>query len=94
MDVTNTKSVNAAIEATAKKYGQIDILVNNAGLTGFGLFEATTIEKMKNIFEVNVWGSVRNILAVLPNMRKHRSGLIINITKWSRLNYCTLFRTL
>jgi NAD(P)-dependent dehydrogenase (short-subunit alcohol dehydrogenase family) len=80
MDVTNTESVNAAIEATVKKYGQIDVLVNNAGITGFGLFEATTIKQMKNIFEVNVWGSVRNILAVLPSMRKHRSGLIINIT--------------
>lgn len=80
MDVTSTASVNAAIEATEKKYGQIDVLVNNAGITGFGLFEATTIEQMKNIFEVNVWGSVRNILAVLPSMRKHRSGLIINIT--------------
>jgi NAD(P)-dependent dehydrogenase (short-subunit alcohol dehydrogenase family) len=80
MDVTNTESVNAAIEATVKKYGQIDVLVNNAGITGFGLFEATTINQMKNIFEVNVWGSVRNILAVLPSMRKHRSGLIINIT--------------
>jgi NAD(P)-dependent dehydrogenase (short-subunit alcohol dehydrogenase family) len=80
MDVTSTESVNAAIEATVKKYGQIDILINNAGITGFGLFEATTIEQMKYIFEVNLWGTVRNILAVLPSMRAHRSGLIINIT--------------
>jgi NAD(P)-dependent dehydrogenase (short-subunit alcohol dehydrogenase family) len=80
MDVTSTESVNAAIETTVKKHGQIDVLVNNAGITGFGLFEATSIEQMKNIFEVNVWGTVRNVLAVLPSMREHRSGLIINIT--------------
>lgn len=80
MDVTSTESVNAAIEATVKKYGQIDVLVNNAGITGFGLFEATSIEQMKYIFEVNLWGTVRNIVAVLPSMREHRSGLIINIT--------------
>jgi NAD(P)-dependent dehydrogenase (short-subunit alcohol dehydrogenase family) len=80
MDVTSTESVNTAIELAVKKYGQIDVLVNNAGITGFGLFEATTIEQMKNIFEVNVWGTVRNTLAVLPSMREHRSGLIINIT--------------
>lgn len=80
MDVTSAESVNAAINTTVNKYGQIDVLVNNAGVTGFGLFEATSIEQMKNIFEVNLWGTVRNILAVLPSMRKHRSGLIINIT--------------
>lgn len=80
MDITNTESVNAAIEAIVKKYGQIDVLVNNAGVSGFGLFEATSLEQMKNIFEVNVWGTVRTILAVLPSMREHQSGLIINIT--------------
>ncbi len=80
MDVTDTASVNAAIAATVQEHGRIDVLVNNAGVSGFGLFEATSIEQMKNIFEVNVWGSVRNILAVLPSMREHHSGLIINIT--------------
>lgn len=80
MDVTSTESVNIAINAAIKKHGKIDVLVNNAGITGFGLFEATTLEQMKNIFEVNVWGSVRNIQAVLPSMRKHHEGLIINIS--------------
>jgi NAD(P)-dependent dehydrogenase (short-subunit alcohol dehydrogenase family) len=80
MDVTSSDSVNAAIQTTLAKYNKIDVLINNAGVTGFGLFEAMTVEQMKKIFEVNLWGSVRNIHAVLPSMREHRSGLIINIT--------------
>lgn len=80
MDVMRTESVNAAMGLTVKKHGKIDVLINNAGITGFGLLEATTIDQMKNIFEVNVWGTVRNIQAVLPVMREQHSGLIINIT--------------
>jgi NAD(P)-dependent dehydrogenase (short-subunit alcohol dehydrogenase family) len=80
MDVTSTESVNSAIEKTLKKYGRIDVLVNNAGIGNFGLFEATSIEQMKNVFEVNLWGAVRGIQAVLPSMREHKAGLIINIS--------------
>ncbi|WP_299289067.1 SDR family oxidoreductase [uncultured Mucilaginibacter sp.] len=83
MDVTNTDSVNTAIEKILKKYGQIDILINNAGISGMGLFEATSVERMKNIFEVNVWGAVRGIQAVLPSMRKQKKGLVINISSTS-----------
>lgn len=80
MDVTSTESVNTAIEKTLKKYGQIDVLVNNAGIGAVGFLEATSIEQMKNVFEVNLWGYVRCIQAVLPAMRAHRSGLIINVS--------------
>lgn len=80
MDVTNTTSVNVAIEKTLTKYGQIDVLVNNAGIAAVGLLEATSIEQMKSIFEVNLWGYIRTIQAVLPAMRTQKSGLIINLS--------------
>lgn len=80
MDLLSDNSVNKAIEYTLNKYGRIDVLVNNAAVSGFGLFEAFSIDQIKNMFEINFYGVVRTYQAVLPSMRKNKSGLIINIT--------------
>lgn len=80
IDLTDDASVTKAFEQTISKYGKIDVLVNNAGASGFGLFEATSIEQIRNMFEVNFYGVVRTYHAVLPSMRKAKNGLIINIT--------------
>jgi NAD(P)-dependent dehydrogenase (short-subunit alcohol dehydrogenase family) len=80
MDITSDESVNQAITSTIQKYGQLDVLVNNAGITGFGIVEATSVAQMKNLFEVNLFGVVRAYQAVLPSMRAHKAGLIINIS--------------
>ncbi|WP_261512399.1 SDR family oxidoreductase [Chryseobacterium paludis] len=80
IDVTNDASVKEAFENTLAKHGKIDVLVNNAGLAGFGLVEAYSIDQIKKFFEVNFYGVIRTYQAVLPGMRKVKSGLIINIT--------------
>jgi NAD(P)-dependent dehydrogenase (short-subunit alcohol dehydrogenase family) len=80
IDVTDDASVNAAFEKTLKKYGHIDVLVNNAAISGFGLTEAYSLDQIRKIFEVNFYGVLRTYQAVLPSMRKAKSGLIINIT--------------
>ena len=80
MDVTSTDSVNEAISQTLDKYDRIDVLVNNAGIGSVGYLEAMSIDQMKNVFEVNLWGYIRTIQAVLPAMRKQKAGLIINIS--------------
>lgn len=80
IDVTNDASVTNAFEKVLAKYGNIDVLVNNAGVTGFGLLEATSIDQIRNMFEVNFFGVIRTYQAVLPGMRKAQTGLIINIT--------------
>jgi NAD(P)-dependent dehydrogenase (short-subunit alcohol dehydrogenase family) len=80
LDVTNITSVNDAVEKIIKKYGAIDVLVNNAGVTGSGVVEATSVDIVKKLFEVNYFGVLRMYQAVLPSMRKHKHGLIINIS--------------
>jgi NAD(P)-dependent dehydrogenase (short-subunit alcohol dehydrogenase family) len=80
IDVTGDSSVKNAFEQVLVKYGNIDVLINNAGIAGFGLLEAYSIDQIKNLFEVNFYGVIRTYQAVLPAMRKAKSGLIINLT--------------
>lgn len=80
MDITNDASVNNAISKVLARHGQIDVLVNNAAVSGFGLLEAYSLEQIRNMFDVNFYGVVRTYQAVLPSMRKHKNGLIINLT--------------
>jgi NAD(P)-dependent dehydrogenase (short-subunit alcohol dehydrogenase family) len=79
LDVTNDASVVKGIDAIAKQIGgAIDVLVNNAGRFSAGVQEAFTVEEVKALFETNVFGPLRLNRAVLPHMRKRRSGLIVN----------------
>jgi len=69
-----------AIAAIEKNIGAIDVLVNNAGYGHEGILEESSIEDLRRQFEVNVFGAVAMIQAVLPAMRKRRAGHILNIT--------------
>ncbi|QMW00731.1 SDR family oxidoreductase [Spirosoma foliorum] len=80
MDITSDESVKQAIEQTLTKYGRIDVLVNNAGVSGFGLLEGYSLDQIRAMLEVNLYGVLRTYQAVLPAMRKARNGLVINLT--------------
>ena len=80
IDVADDQSVKAAFNRALSKYGRIDVLVNNAGVAGFGLLEATSIDQIRKMLEVNFFGVIRTYQAVLPAMRAARSGLIINLS--------------
>lgn len=80
IDITSDNSVAEAINYVLNKYGKIDVLVNNAAVSGFGLLEGYSLDQIRKMFEVNVYGVLRTYQAVLPAMRKEKSGLIINIT--------------
>ncbi|MGB8035061.1 MAG: SDR family oxidoreductase [Nitrososphaeraceae archaeon] len=80
LDVTDDASVKTAIQAISSETGRIDVLVNNAGYGLFGAFEENSMEEIKSQFETNFFGAVRVMQAVIPIMRKQRSGKIINIS--------------
>ena len=80
MDVTNPTLIKNAVKFAFEKWGRIDVLVNNAGYGSLGSVEEVTEEEMKHQFDVNVFGAVRVTQAILPIMRKQRSGHILNIT--------------
>ena len=80
MDVTNQKHIDAAIKKIIDEQGRIDVLVNNAGLGVYGAIEDVSMEDAIYQYDVNLFGVARATKAVLPHMRKQKSGTIINIS--------------
>jgi NAD(P)-dependent dehydrogenase (short-subunit alcohol dehydrogenase family) len=80
LDVTDSTSVNNAIKSIMEQSGRIDVLVNNAGYGLVGAFEELSIEEIKQQYETNLFGVIRVTQAVLPIMRKQKSGIIVNMS--------------
>ncbi|GLQ50635.1 oxidoreductase [Dyella flava] len=80
LDVTNFDAIEGKVASILAKFGRIDVLVNNAGYGHEGILEESPLEAMRHQFDVNVFGSVAMIKAVLPGMRERRSGHIINLS--------------
>ncbi len=80
LDVTDSMSISNAIERVVNKEGRLDVLINNAGVGITGPIEETPDTEIKKAFQTNVFGPIDIIKAVLPQMRKQKSGLVINIT--------------
>lgn len=83
LDLTNDSDVRLAIDKIYKNSSRIDVLVNNAGYGLLGAGESLTLDQIKDQFEVNLYGSIRMIQAVLPIMRKQGNGHIINVSSTS-----------
>lgn len=80
LDVNIEKSVTDGIDRILNESERIDVLVNNAGFDLTGPLEETSIDEIKGQFETNLFGAIRTMQAVIPTMRKQRSGKIVNIT--------------
>jgi NAD(P)-dependent dehydrogenase (short-subunit alcohol dehydrogenase family) len=85
LDVTDGQRVTEAVAEVESKIGPIYALINNAGYGHEGTLEESPMEDLLQQFEVNVFGAVAMIKAVLPFMRKRRSGRILNVTSMGGL---------
>lgn len=79
LDVTKPSDIENAVAQAYKHFGRIDVLVNNAGIGYFGAIEESEDEEIRKMFEINFFGLANMTKAVLPIMRKQRSGHILNI---------------
>src|SRR4051794_3488897 len=89
MDVDSDESVEQCIAAILKENGPVDVLVNNAGIERHASVEELTLSDFKSVMETNFFGVLRCMKALLPEMRKNRSGCIINVASLTSHIACT-----
>jgi NAD(P)-dependent dehydrogenase (short-subunit alcohol dehydrogenase family) len=80
LDVTRDDSAERCVAEVIAGAGRVDVLVNNAGVASLALSESFTMEQVHRIFETNFFGPARMIRAVLPQMHRQRSGLLLQVS--------------
>jgi NAD(P)-dependent dehydrogenase (short-subunit alcohol dehydrogenase family) len=94
LDVTRPEDAQAVVQAAVAKFGRIDVVVNNAGNFFAGFFEELSPEQVRNQIETLLFGPMNVTRAVLPVMRKQRSGLVLTISSIAGIAgqmFCTAY---
>jgi NAD(P)-dependent dehydrogenase (short-subunit alcohol dehydrogenase family) len=79
-DMSNAEKIKAAVQQAIDTFGHLDVVVNNAGYGSLGSIEEISEEETQRQFDVNVFGPLRVVRAVLPHLRAQKSGNILNVT--------------
>ena len=80
LDVTNDAQVEAAVARVIERRGHVDVLINNAGISLAAISECSSLEQARRVFETNYFGPLRMCRAVLPHMRRRKSGYIVHMS--------------
>lgn len=91
LDVENNTSITKAVEDGIVHFGRIDVLLNNAGYGAYGPLEAGTDQEIRRQYDVNFFGVIDCIKAILPHFKRNSNGMIINITSVGGLMTLPLF---
>jgi short-subunit dehydrogenase len=79
-DIADREAVKAMVDRTVNEFGSIDVLVNNAGLGLNAPIVEGSLENIRHLFEVNLFGAIHCIQAVAPHMKERRRGTIVNVS--------------
>ncbi len=80
LDVLKVDTIHKAVDLIIEKEGKLDVLINNAGMGITGPVEDTPTDEMRAVFNTNFFGAIDVMKAILPQMRKQKSGIVINVT--------------
>jgi len=84
-DITKYEQIEAVIQTVLTKYGRIDVVINNAGIWIEGALETNDPEYIRQVLEVNTLGTIWFTRAVVPQMKKQQSGMILNVVSQAGL---------
>jgi NAD(P)-dependent dehydrogenase (short-subunit alcohol dehydrogenase family) len=85
LDVTDPASIRSAFDAGVARFGSVDAVVNVAGIGLFSVFETTTDETARSVFETNLFGPIEIMRVAIPHLREHGGGRIVNLTSASSI---------